>query len=122
MLVLGGVASAQEADDTTAPTIVDRSPKDGATDVTVGTNVTATFSEEMDPATSNRDTFRLLREVNGDFSLCPYSPECLEEEFCELRHNGVLRSSRGPVLPTRATCPAEGDIAEDRGLRGATSA
>jgi hypothetical protein len=24
----------------------------------------------------------------------PYSPEFVEEEFCELRHNGVLRSSR----------------------------
>jgi hypothetical protein len=22
-----------------------------------------------------------------------YSPECVEEEFCELRHDGVLRSS-----------------------------
>jgi hypothetical protein len=93
MLVLGGMASAQEADDITAPTIVDRSPKDGATDVTVGTNVTATFSEEMDPATINRDTFRLLREVNGGFSLCPYSPKCGEVEFCELRLNGVLGSS-----------------------------
>ena len=25
-----------------------------------------------------------------------YSPECVEEEFCELRHNGVLRSSGLP--------------------------
>jgi hypothetical protein len=24
---------------------------------------------------------------------CPYSSECVEEEFCELRHNGVLGSS-----------------------------
>jgi hypothetical protein len=27
------------------------------------------------------------------FFLCPYSPKCLEEEFCELRTNGVLGSS-----------------------------
>ena len=26
-------------------------------------------------------------------SPCPYSPECVEYEFCELRHNGVLGSS-----------------------------
>ncbi len=29
-----------------------------------------------------------------------YSPECVEEDFCELRHNGVLRSSHiTPPLP-----------------------
>jgi hypothetical protein len=66
MPVLGGMTSAQEAD-TTAPTLVDRSPKDRATGVSVGTNVTATFSEEMAPTTITRDTFRLLREVNGVF-------------------------------------------------------
>src|SRR5688572_30186118 len=26
---------------------------------------------------------------------CPYSPECVEGEFCELRRHGVLRSSFG---------------------------
>jgi hypothetical protein len=31
--------------------------------------------------------------------------------FSEVRIHGVLRSSRGPVLPTRARCPAEGDVA-----------
>jgi hypothetical protein len=25
--------------------------------------------------------------------LFPYSPECVEDTFCELRHDGVLRSS-----------------------------
>jgi hypothetical protein len=29
----------------------------------------------------------------GPPSFRPYSPECVEVEFCELRHNGVLRSS-----------------------------
>src|SRR5215217_351687 len=37
-----------------------------------------------------------------------YSPKCLEVEFCELRHNGVLRSSFKPgykQLATRSSRP-----------------
>jgi hypothetical protein len=33
------------------------------------------------------------RNRAGDSTLAPYSPECVELEFCELRANGVLRSS-----------------------------
>src|SRR5215212_3713057 len=38
-------------------------------------------------------------------SSCPYSPKCVEERFCELRHDGVLRSwpltrLSGIMLPT----------------------
>ena|SRR5215211_3203030 len=31
-------------------------------------------------------------EATGSSS-CPYSPECVEGKFCELHHDGVLRSS-----------------------------
>src|SRR5919112_4808545 len=34
---------------------------------------------------------------------CPYSPDCGEEEFCELRLNGVLRSSRPRRIATLHT-------------------
>ena len=47
------------AADTTAPTVSDTSPADGATGVAQGTNVTATFSEPMDAATITGDTVEL---------------------------------------------------------------
>ena len=33
-----------------------------------------------------------------------YSPECVEEEFCELRHNGVLRSSDASLVLLSTYC------------------
>ena len=45
--------------DTQPPTITGNSPTDGATSVAVSTNVTATFSEAMDPSSINTDTFTL---------------------------------------------------------------
>src|SRR5215212_9917216 len=35
-------------------------------------------------------------------SSASYSPECVEGEFCERRHNGVLRSSLPEVKPRRS--------------------
>ena len=51
--------------DTTAPTVVSTVPADGATGVAVAANVTATFSEAMDPATINTTTFSLRLTSGG---------------------------------------------------------
>ncbi|WGV27943.1 DUF4082 domain-containing protein [Halotia branconii] len=51
--------------DTTAPTVTTKSPNSGATAVTTGTNVTATFSEGMDSATINTNTFELRNSSNA---------------------------------------------------------
>ena len=51
--------------DTTPPTITARSPADGATNVSTGANVTATFSEPMDPATINGTNFELRDPSNA---------------------------------------------------------
>jgi hypothetical protein len=48
-----------QAPDTTPPTVISVSPANGATDVSISTTVTATFSEAMDPSTINTTTFTL---------------------------------------------------------------
>ncbi|MBH8563571.1 DUF4082 domain-containing protein [Nostoc sp. CENA67] len=45
--------------DTTPPTVSVTTPSNGATNVSVGGSVTATFSEAMDSTTINTDTFKL---------------------------------------------------------------
>jgi hypothetical protein len=45
----------------TAPAITARTPAPGATNVSVGTNVSATFSQAMDPATLTSTTFTLRK-------------------------------------------------------------
>ncbi|MDL1911680.1 hypothetical protein FBQ81_13485 [Chloroflexi bacterium CFX6] len=47
------------------PTITDRSPAPSATDVAVGTNVTVTFSEPMNPASITNSTFTLRADGAG---------------------------------------------------------
>jgi hypothetical protein len=48
--------------DTTAPAIVAVTPPNGARTVARGTNVTATFSEEMERGTLTTDTFKLVKK------------------------------------------------------------
>ncbi|MEA5502813.1 DUF4082 domain-containing protein [Halotia wernerae UHCC 0503] len=51
--------------DTTPPTVTTKSPNSGATGVSTGTSVTATFSEAMDSATINTNTFELRNSSNA---------------------------------------------------------
>ena len=59
----------------------------------------------MSPLAKKRKTHgcRGCKERPGPLS-CPYSPKCVEMEFCELRVYGVLRSSQ-PYC-TRGCCSA----------------
>ena len=52
------------ATDTTAPTVTLTVPTDGATGVAIGNNLSATFSEAMDPLTITNLTFTLTDGVN----------------------------------------------------------
>ena len=51
--------------DVGAPTITSRTPAAGATGVSIGSNVTVTFSEPMDPATITSATFTLQPQAGG---------------------------------------------------------
>jgi hypothetical protein len=53
------------AADTTAPTVFAVSPAAGATGVWVGSAITATFSEAMDPATIDTSSFTVTRGTTG---------------------------------------------------------
>lgn len=56
-----GGASSGGATNDVAPTVTAMAPMDGAMDVTLNSNVTATFSEAMDPASITDATFVLRR-------------------------------------------------------------
>ena len=58
-----GSYTAQYAPDTQPPTVVSRSPASNAPGVAANTAVTATFSEDMDPATISTSTFTLNRPL-----------------------------------------------------------
>jgi hypothetical protein len=51
--------------DTTGPDVTTTSPKDGSNDVPPEAEITATFSEAIDPATVVAETFQLVAEATG---------------------------------------------------------
>ncbi len=53
------------AADTSAPTVTSTSPQNGATGVTMGTTVSATFSESLDASTVTTSTFELRTPANA---------------------------------------------------------
>ncbi len=61
------------APDTTAPTVTLTVPADGATAVALGNNLTATFSEAMDPLTITNLSFTLTNGVNPVTGAVTYS-------------------------------------------------
>jgi Domain of unknown function (DUF4082)/Bacterial Ig-like domain/Bacterial Ig domain len=62
---IGGAYVATYGTDTTAPTVTATSPASGATAVPAGSVITATFSEAMNAATINTNTFELRNAANA---------------------------------------------------------
>jgi Domain of unknown function (DUF4082)/Bacterial Ig-like domain/Bacterial Ig domain len=61
---IGGTYAATYGTDATAPTVTATSPAAGATGVPVAATITATFSEAMNAATINANTFELRNAAN----------------------------------------------------------
>jgi Tol biopolymer transport system component len=69
----GGSSSPDWADtptDTQAPRVTNTSPASGVKDVARGTNVRATFSEQMDPASITKATFKLFKCPSATSTNC----------------------------------------------------
>ena len=60
-----GTYTATYGADTTAPTVTAKTPADGATGISQGVSITATFSEAMDPVSISNSSVELRDSANG---------------------------------------------------------
>ena len=74
--------------DTVAPTVINVSPANGATDVSPASNVTATFSEAMNASTVSDQNFTLSRAG---------SPVSAQVTYDQNSRTATLDPSRGPA-------------------------
>ncbi len=95
--------------DTTAPTVLSTDPANAAIGVAVNTNITATFSEAIDPATITKTTFTLTSLGSGPGCQTPY-PACTVTSV----DGSVSTTSSGSVVafvPTFTLAPSTGNTA-----------
>src|SRR3712207_4605109 len=78
--------------DTIPPTVSSVSPQDRAADVPVDTRVAATFSKDMDSASINTDTFKLVEAValTSVAGTVEYDPPTKVATFIQSSDNGNL--------------------------------
>lgn len=65
--------STGQAPDTTAPRVIATSPPSDATDVALNRDLSATFSEAMDPSTVTASSFQLMQGTTPIFGLVTYA-------------------------------------------------
>jgi hypothetical protein len=91
--------------DTTGPEVTATSPKDGATDASPAAEITATFSEALDPSSVVGDTFKLIVQATGEVvsATVTYDPATRK---AKLRPEKALL----PMAAYRATITAVKDL------------
>jgi Domain of unknown function (DUF4082)/Bacterial Ig-like domain/Bacterial Ig domain len=68
--------------DTTPPTVASNSPAGGSTGVALGSAITASFSEALDPATVNTSTFEVVAPSTGSIAgTVAYNPAAFTATF-----------------------------------------
>lgn len=92
------LASATIANDPTPPTVSSVTPPRGAVGVPPGTSVTATFSKDMNPATIDRNTFKLvesvpLTPVAGDVTYDPTTKRACFQPSADLTSGTAYRAT-----------------------------
>ena len=92
--------------DTTAPTVTAIAPADGATRVNRGVNITATFSEDMDPATIHTGTFELRDASNALVSATV--------SYSVAARQAILNPASSLAPRTRYTLTVKGGTADPR--------
>jgi hypothetical protein len=87
--------------DTTGPEVMATNPKDGANDASTGTEITATFSEAVDPGSIIDETFKLVAEATGEVVTGKVS-------YDPATRRARLRPDRGllPLVAYKATITA----------------
>jgi hypothetical protein len=87
--------------DTTGPEVMATNPKDGANDASTGTEVTATFSEAVDPGSIIDETFKLVAQATGEVVTGKVS-------YDPATRRARLRPDRGllPLVAYKATITA----------------
>ncbi len=100
--------------DITPPVIISTKPLDGENDIAVAVPVQATFSEDMDPLTINKDSFILYCDENGDGiyetkvpGLVSYSAPTKIATFMPL--NSLQASTNYQAVITNLVCDLAGN-------------
>lgn len=99
-----GTLGGDTPQDTVAPTVVSTLPAAGATEISVNTTLTVTFSEEVDPATVNAATLLLEPSAAADISalgaravVTPQAPLALDTSYTATVTTGVTDVAGNPL-------------------------
>ncbi|MCK9462871.1 MAG: Ig-like domain-containing protein [Proteobacteria bacterium] len=97
-------------DDSTAPTVISTAPASGETDVAINLSVSATFSEEMDPASISGSTFTLYDGATPVAGAVSYAGYAASFDPTDNLEGGTVYTA---TITTGAADPAGNNLVAD---------